>query len=116
MPQVKLQAAMFWAEGIDAFARCWEGDFNWLCPPVKAIPATISHACKQRAKGTLVVPFWPTSYFWPLIFADGSHAAPFVRSSVRFYGRYVMGNILDTCVFNNAQKFDSLALQVDFDI
>ena len=39
------------------------------------------------------------------------------KFSTLLYGRYVMGNTLDTCVFNKASKFDSLALlQVDFDI
>ena len=79
-------------------------------------PRALMHRPMLGRGFQLVLPFWPTSYFWPLIFSDGSHGAPFVRSSVRFHGRYVMGNTLDTCVFNNAPKFDSLALQVNFEI
>ena len=75
------------AEATDAFAQSWEAENNWLCPPVRLIPAAIAHACKQRANSTLIVPCWPSSFFWPLIMPIGSKFANFVSDVVRFYGQ-----------------------------
>ena len=102
------------AEGIDAFAQAWGADNNWLCPPVRSIPPAIAHARKQGARGTIIVPYWPSSYFWPIIMPDGTKFAPFVKDFVRFYGRYDVGNPLNTCVFNSAPAFDTLALHFNF--
>ena len=102
------------AESIDAFSQAWGADNNWLCPPVRLIPPAIAHARKQRASGTIIVPYWPSSYFWPIIMPDGVNFASFVEDYVRFYGQYDVGNPLNTCVFNSEPAFDTLALRFNF--
>ena len=60
------------SEGVDAFSTNWKGENNWLVPPVYLIPKTILHLRFCRAEGSLVVPKWPSSPFWPLIFPFGA--------------------------------------------
>ena len=75
----------FWnpgTEGVDAFTCDWSKHVNWLCPPVYLIPHVIRHASKCCAKGTLVVPEWPSAPFWPIIFPTNGNPASFIMDSV----------------------------------
>ena len=53
--------------GVDAFTQNWEGENVLMVPPVSAVGRALRHLLLCRAKGVLVVPRWPSSYFWPLI-------------------------------------------------
>ena len=75
----------FWnpgTEAVDAFTCDWSKDVNWLCPPVYLVPRVIHHASKCHAKGTLVVPEWPSAPFWPIVFPATSNPAPFIKDLV----------------------------------
>jgi len=64
----------FWSPGseaVDAFTCTWAGENNWWCPPVYLIPRVIRHAQSTCCKGTLIIPQWVSSPFWPLLFPDG---------------------------------------------
>ena len=64
----------YWAPGseaVNAFTCSWTDENNWWCPPVYLIPRVIWHAQATHCKGTLIVPQWISSPFWPLLFADG---------------------------------------------
>ena len=50
-----------------AFTVNWAGEINWWCPPIPLIPRVIRHAQVCAAKGTLIVPCWPSAPFWPLV-------------------------------------------------
>ena len=65
-------------EAVDAFTCNWAEDNNWWFPPVHLVPRVIRHAQNQRAKGTLIVPQWLSSPFWPLLFPNGMDPADFV--------------------------------------
>ena len=61
----------FWcpsSEGVDAFSVDWAGENNWLVPPVYLIGRTIFHLEACGARGVLVVPYWPSAVFWPIVF------------------------------------------------
>ena len=58
------------SEAVDAFTCNWREENNWWCPPVYLIPRVIRHAQNVHCKGTLVVPQWVSSPFWPLLFPD----------------------------------------------
>ena len=53
--------------GVDALTHDWKGENVLLVPPVNAIGQALSHLKICRAKGVLVAPKWPSSYFWPLL-------------------------------------------------
>ena len=60
------------AETINTFTGKWAKDFNWWCPPIALIAATLKHAEKCRPRGHPVVeystPMWCKSWCWTHIF------------------------------------------------
>ena len=52
---------------MDALTYSWHGENLLLVPPVNAIGQALVHLKVCRAKGVLVAPKWPSSYFWPLL-------------------------------------------------
>ena len=52
---------------MDFFAQNLEGENCLVVPPVSLIARAIHYLHVSRAVATLVVPFWPSSYFWPII-------------------------------------------------
>ena len=69
------------SEAVDAFTVNWAGENNWWCPPISLVPRVIRHAQVCGARGTLVVPCWPSVPFWPLLCPAEGHLAPFVKAS-----------------------------------
>ncbi|XP_063416210.1 uncharacterized protein LOC134697851 [Mytilus trossulus] len=53
--------------GVDAFAYDWSAHNNWLVPPVCLVSKCLNHMRLCKAKGTLVVPKWPSALFWPIL-------------------------------------------------
>ena len=52
---------------MDFFVQNLEGENCLVVPPVSLIARAIHYLHVSRAVATLVVPFWPSSYFWPII-------------------------------------------------
>ncbi|CAH3128854.1 unnamed protein product, partial [Porites lobata] len=52
-------------EAVDAFLQNWHFENNWILPPVSQIARVIAHLRVCKAEGTLVIPLWKSSYFWP---------------------------------------------------
>ena len=65
-------------ETVDAFTVSWEDDNNWLVPPVFLIPRVIRHMRDNREHGTLIVPYWPSAPWWPLLYERRNQFRPFV--------------------------------------
>ena len=68
--QLSRYNSRFWnpgSEAVDAFTQRWSAENNWLCPPVSLIVRTVKHLVYCKESGTLVVPEWPSSFFWPYI-------------------------------------------------
>lgn len=65
-------------EGVDAFTLSWNGENNWLVPPVYLISRVIRHMIHNGESGTLVVPHWPSAPWWPLLFRDDGPVQDFV--------------------------------------
>ena len=118
----------FWSPGteaVDAFSQDWSSDNNWLCPPVFLIPRTIHKLRHCNARGTLIVPEWPSATFWPLISPGLGVFAPFV-CSVKYFspapdlfqpGRSQQIVYKNTCsVFCGTHNFRMLALRLDFSL
>ena len=75
----------FWcpgSEAVDTFTCSWVGDNNWWCPPVHLVPRVVRHAQNTKANGTLIIPQWCSSPFWPLLFPDGFSPAEFVKGVI----------------------------------
>ena len=69
-------------EAVDAFTQNWEGENNWILPPVSQISKVIAHAGACKAVGTLVIPMRKLSFVWLLLCEDDKHWNAFVRDWV----------------------------------
>lgn len=90
--------SLFWnvnAEAVDAFSQNWEGENNWLVPPINSVIRTLKHLVACRGKGTLIVPKWKSAAYWPLIFCKNMIYHEYVRDVIEFkntHGIYVQGS------------------------
>ena len=60
----------FWnpgSAGVDFLVQSLESENCLVVPPVVLIARVLHYLKIQRALATLVIPFWPSSSFWPLI-------------------------------------------------
>lgn len=68
---------------LNAFTLNWATEIGYACPPPPLIAAVILHARKCKAQLVLVVPWWPSAYWWPrLRSSSGASWAAFVVQSV----------------------------------
>ena len=56
--------------GVDAFSFNWAGDFVLLVPPVSIVGRVLHHMVLCRATGVLIVPCWPSAFYWPILIND----------------------------------------------
>lgn len=79
----------FWnpnTAGVDAFGFDWSVGNNWIVPPINLIARTINHLKLCKARGTLIVPKWPTATFWPILVKPFSGKfQDFVKEWVEYY-------------------------------
>lgn len=60
----------FWnpnTAGVDFFIQPLRGENCWVVPPVSVIPRVLHYMKYQKAVGAIVVSFWPSAHYWPLI-------------------------------------------------
>ena len=88
--KVEKYYSRFWnpdTSGVDAFFQSWENDNCLLVPPVDLVSKTLKYMEKELAFGTLVVPDWPSSVFWPLLWRHFEHK---IVDWKRFKGKDVL--------------------------
>ena len=66
------------------FLKNWADGNNLLVPSVSKIPDLISHISQGKAKGTLVIPYWKLSVFWPLSMTENDLFCYFISGHVIF--------------------------------
>lgn len=105
------------SEDIDAFVVDWQGEINYICPPISLIPRVLLHMANCSATGTLIVPLWCSAPFWPMLTDDGIHFRDFVVDFIDLptsKEAYIPG--LCNSVFGHEalNNFRMLALRVAF--
>ena len=98
-------------ESVNAFTNNWQEENNFLCPPISLIGSTIRHLRLCKASGTLVIPVWPSAYFWPIIFPNGV-ISNFVTDFYVFEPIY--NSPCKDSVFNGFAHFKTIALKIEF--
>ena len=71
----------YWHPGtsnVNAFTVLWSGENNYLVPPIYLIPRVIAHIKRSSRKGALVLPYWQSAAYWPLIATSKANFLPFV--------------------------------------
>ncbi|XP_053403229.1 uncharacterized protein LOC128558328 [Mercenaria mercenaria] len=108
--------SLFWTpstEAVDAFTQDWGNDNNWCVPPVSLAPRALNHIFCCKGTGTFVLPFWPSSPFFPLIFGENSILKPYIQEILLFHEPsriYVQGNNKES-IFGSS-SFNSKVLVV----
>ena len=90
---------------------------NYLVPPVFTIAKVIKHPEQFWYKGVLVVPYWLSAVFWPLIFEIKNTYNPIIKDTKVFCSRLkIITQRNNKNFFIGSDKFSSrvLALNNDF--
>ena len=95
--------------GVDAFMQDWHGENVLLVPPVNVIGRALSYLKSCRAKGTLIAPKWPSSYFWPLLMNDFH---PLIKDIMIFKGKNVLCHGLNKNSLLGASYFNGDVIAV----
>jgi hypothetical protein len=109
--------ARFWCRGVsglDAFCQDWSHDNNYFCPPISLIVQVVKRMAASKAIGTLVVPRWQSSHFWPHICPDGTHLHGHVRDWRLMNTSFSPSSLGEGSVFCANPSFLTLALRFDF--
>ena len=110
----------FWnpgCEGIDAFTLPWDGENNWVVPPIAIIARVILFMQHARVVGTLICPKWYSAPYWPLLFSDGFTP---IRAIVEIYefhsypGLFIPGRGGNEEFILNIERSSILAIRLDF--
>ena len=103
--------------GADAFTENWGKVFGFFNPPICLITRVLKQMEQQSASGIMVIPFWKSAPFWPLIHSNKegfiSNVVDWVDlpTSKRFYSACKNG----LGMFGNEDlKFRMLALCISF--
>jgi len=83
--QLPVFNSAFWCPGtaaVDPLQQDWQGSNSWCFPPVPLVGHVLRLAQEQRVDLTLVVPLWPSQFWWPLLCPSGTEFGPFVTGVV----------------------------------
>ena len=104
-------------EGVNAFHYSWAGENNYLVPPVYLVPRVLRHMKYYKAKGVLVVPYWKSAIFYPMIITPTGEFQNFIKGSLYFddWRSCIKQGTNEKC-FIGSENFKSgiLALNVNF--
>ncbi|CAB4013206.1 Hypothetical predicted protein, partial [Paramuricea clavata] len=73
--------------GVDFFVQSITGENCLVVPPICLIARALHYLQKHKAEAAVIVPFWPSSYFWPVILR---HMASFIVEYKVINGREVL--------------------------
>ena len=111
-------SSLYWNPGssaVDAFSCHWAQENNLLVPPVSLVCKCINHLVRCKAEGTLIVPSWPSSPYWPLIFDENTEYRSYVLDVLEFNEVdriLVSGNNLNSIFANGKFKGRILAVRL----
>lgn len=117
LPRFNSRFFQLGCEAVDAFSQDWGYDDNWLCPPICLVVRVLKHMELCKARGTLVLPVWKSSFFWNACTLDGVHWSIFVIDWVylpNFQGLFVQGKARNSLFGSRPLEFDVVALRLDF--
>ena len=78
---------------------------------MSCIGSVLRHLILCKARGTRLVPVWPSSYYWPLIYPDGDNIVNFVKQYI-VMGPFYSAEVREW-VFNGYPIFKTLVLNID---
>ena len=111
--------SMVWNPGteqVNAFTQNWAGVNNWLVPPIYLDIRTIRHLVFCRAEGSLIVPSWECSHFWPFLFEKESFCFSYIADILEFQpGQNIFIQARNKKALFGSSSFKSKVLAVRFE-
>jgi hypothetical protein len=98
--------------GVDAFSFDWNSEFCLLTPPVCVVGHALKHLALCKGKGVLVVPCWPSSYFWPLLIND---FCCFIKDILKVKGNKILIHGLNKNSLLGSPDFGGYMLAIKLD-
>ena len=101
-------------QGVDAFAFSWVGENNWLVPPVYLVPRCVNYLKLTGASATLVVPYWTSAVYWPLLVDQYANFRKFVTDYKIFdnaNGIFIQGSVAS--IFNSEFSGSVIAFRIN---
>jgi hypothetical protein len=97
---------------VNAFTLNWNilGEV-FICPPPGLVVPILRQLVSQGAVGVLLIPFWRSSHFWPVLAPKGRHFAKIVTRFMSFSPRLSVGKDVLSDTFRKRQAF--LVLRVN---
>ena len=119
---VELFAILFYSKfhcpkssGVNAFLFSWAGENCFLAPPVSLVPQVLLHLNYYKTSAVLVVPFWKSAAFYPMILDTAQKFKSFVTDFLVFEHDSLQQGPNDRC-YIGSPSFTSkvFALKLDF--
>ena len=104
-------------DSTDAFTVCWLGENNWLFPPPYLIPRVIRHMSANKEYGTLLIPYWPSAPWWPLLITKQGTWNWFVTDCLDispYNGIFITGSLSSNIFTTGVPPFELRALRLQF--
>ena len=106
----------FWnpnTSGVDFFVQNLLNENCWAVPPVSLISRALHYIWHQQATATIVVPFWPSANFWPVIM---SKFRSFIIARKVFKGQEVLKQGRNVNSLFGSDRFwgQMIAFRMDF--
>ena len=67
LPRFNSRFASPGCRGVDALVQDWSEENNWVCPPIGLVVDAVRLLSACSGRGTLIIPEWPSAYFWPFL-------------------------------------------------
>ena len=102
--------------GVNAFHYNWSGENVFLVPPIHLIPITIRQIQLCRCNGVLLVPYWPSAIFFPLLYENKSLKL-FFKKVLFFDGTqscFIPGKRAEELVGSIQNQSEVMALKIVF--
>jgi hypothetical protein len=99
--------------GMDFFVQSITGENCFVVPPICLIARTLHYLQIHKEKETVIVQFWPSSYFWPV---TSRHLSSFIVKYKVLNGKEALTHGKNTNCLLGLERFcgKMLALRVNF--
>ena len=101
-------------EAVEALSTDWSNETNWLVPPVYLIAKCVKHflLSETDTRGILIVPFWESATFWPLIINNDRTFKSFVKDFKFLNNSVRLGNYKGSIIGSSDFHTPMLALLI----
>ena len=109
--------AYYWCPGVeyvDCFSRSWARGTLWWHPNPRDVGAVLKKVKEDRARGSLLLPFWPGALWWRELCPDGRHLGIWVTNWCYLPRRGALVRSKGNGLWNREQpRTDLMVVQLD---